>query len=195
VTAQCRRKSYTAASLSGTSSHSSARLHRQGNRLGSGDRKRAGESEVSRADHGEATVWGAGARRLLPADFTYVRMASGCFAYIAFEIDAFANGIVGWVCATSKQTSFVETAIQQAEDLRAREARISIEPAIHHLNAGCNIRRCAFGETLFRQWFLPSIGSVGDAYDNALAETVIGLYKHECVRATYRSTRPTRPTI
>jgi len=83
--------------------------------------------------------------RLLVADFTYVRMATGCFAYTAFVIDAYANRIVGWECSTSKET--------------------------------------AFGETLMLNGMTPSVGSVGDAFDNALAETTIGLYKHECTRA------------
>lgn len=121
--------------------------------------------------------------RLIVADFTYVRMASGCFAYTAFAIDAFANRIVGWDCATSKHTSFVETAIRQAAALRAREGQTSTAKAIHHSDAGSQYTSVHFGETLFLEGFLPSIGTVGDAFDNALAETTIGLYKHECVRA------------
>ena len=73
--------------------------------------------------------------RLIVADFTYVRMANGCFAYTAFAIDAFANRIAGWDCATSKHTSFVETAIRQAAASRAREGQTSSEPAIHHSDA------------------------------------------------------------
>lgn len=122
--------------------------------------------------------------RLIVADFTYVRMASGCFAYTAFAIDAFANRIVGWDCAMSKHTSFVETAIRQAAALRTREGRSSAaDKAIHHSDAGSQYTSVHFGETLLLEGFLPSIGTVGDAYDNALAETTIGLYKHECVRA------------
>jgi putative transposase len=121
--------------------------------------------------------------RLIVADFTYVRMANGCFAYTAFAIDAFANRIVGWDCATSKHTSFVETTIRQAAALRARDGHTSTEQAIHHSDAGSQYTSVHFGETLFLEGFLPSIGTVGDAFDNALAETTIGLYKHECVRA------------
>lgn len=121
--------------------------------------------------------------RLVVADFTYVRMANGCFAYTAFAIDAFANRIVGWDCATTKHTSFVETAIRQSAALRVREGHTSTDKAVHHSDAGSQYTSVHFGEILFLEGFLPSIGTVGDAYDNALAETTIGLYKHECVRA------------
>jgi putative transposase len=95
--------------------------------------------------------------RLLVADFTYVRLAGGTFAYTAFVIDAFANRILGWECSASKQTRFVEAAIRQAA--------------------------VTLGETLLLHGMVPSIGTVGDAFDNALAETTIELYKHECIRA------------
>jgi putative transposase len=74
--------------------------------------------------------------RLIVADFTYVRMATGCFAYTAFAIDAFANRIVGWECATSKHTSFVETAVRQDVVLRRQEGRTIVGPTIHHSDAG-----------------------------------------------------------
>ena len=73
--------------------------------------------------------------RLLVADFTYVRMADGLFAYTAFVIDAYANRIVGWECSTSKQTAFVESAIRQAAALRAREGHPT-RKVIHHSDAG-----------------------------------------------------------
>lgn len=75
--------------------------------------------------------------RLVVADFTYVCMAGGVFAYTAFAIDAFANRIVGWDCAVSKHTSFVESTIRQAAALRAREGRSSAaDQTIHHSDAG-----------------------------------------------------------
>lgn len=70
--------------------------------------------------------------RLIVADFTYVPMAFGGFVYTAFAIDAFANWIVGWDCAISKHTGFVETVIRQAGNLHAGEGRISARPPIHH---------------------------------------------------------------
>ena len=120
--------------------------------------------------------------RLRVADFTYVRMASGCFAYTAFVIDAYANRIVGWACSTSKETAFVESAIRQAVALRARAGH-PVDEVIHHSDAGSQYTSVHFGETLMLNGMTPSIGTVGDALDNALAETTIGLYKHECVRA------------
>jgi len=68
--------------------------------------------------------------RLLVADFTYVRLAGGMFAYTAFVIDAFANRILGWECSTSKQTRFVEAAIRQAAATRIREGRLDAGPIV-----------------------------------------------------------------
>ena len=120
--------------------------------------------------------------RLLVADFTYVKLVTGTFVYVAFVIDAYAGAIVGWEASASKQTRFVESAIRQAAALRARQGR-PIDGAIHHSDAGSQYTSVHFGETLTFSGLRPSIGSVGDAYDNALAETTIGLYKTECVRA------------
>jgi putative transposase len=75
----------------------------------------------------------------LVADFTYVRLAGGGFAYTAFVIDAFAGRIVGWECSRSKHTAFVERAIAQAAALRARQGNPLNTPqnkAIHHSDAG-----------------------------------------------------------
>lgn len=118
---------------------------------------------------------------LLVADFTYVKLVTGAFCYVAFVIDAYAGTIVGWEASGSKETRFVESAIRQAAALRAREGH-PLEGAIHHSDAGSQYTSVHFGETLALSGLHPSIGSVGDAYDNALAETTIGLYKHECIR-------------
>jgi putative transposase len=120
--------------------------------------------------------------RLLVADFTYVKLISGVFVYVAFVIDAYAGAIVGWEGSASKQARFVESAIRQAVALRSRQGR-PIDGAIHHSDAGSQYTSVHFGETLSLSGLRPSIGSVGDAFDNALAETTIGLYKNECVRA------------
>ncbi|MEV0032577.1 IS3 family transposase [Nocardia sp. NPDC050793] len=119
---------------------------------------------------------------LVVADFTYVRLASGGFVYTAFVVDAYAGRIVGWECSTSKQTAFVESAIRQAAALRARQGRAWTGSTIHHSDAGSQYTSVKFGETLMLSGLRPSIGSVGDAFDNALAETTIGLYKTEAVR-------------
>jgi len=121
--------------------------------------------------------------RLLVADFTYVRLITGVFVYTAFVIDAFAGRIVGWECSTSKHTVFVESAIRQAAAFRARQGHPLQGDTIHHSDAGSQYTSVHCGQQLLLAGMIPSIGSVGDAYDNALAETTIGLYKHECVRA------------
>jgi putative transposase len=124
----------------------------------------------------------AAPNRLLVADFTYVRLASGTFVYTAFVIDAFAGRIVGWDCSTSKHTAFVERAITQAAAFRARQGNPLQDKAIHHSDAGSQYTSVHLTETLQLHGLSPSIGTVGDAYDNALAETTIGLYKTECIR-------------
>jgi len=120
---------------------------------------------------------------LLVADSTYVPMATGVFAYTAFVIDAYAGRIVGWECSTSKRTTFVESAIRQAAAFRQREGNPLLGNTIHHSDAGSQYTSVRFGESLLLAGMIPSIGSVGDAFDNALAETTIGLYKNECIRA------------
>jgi putative transposase len=119
---------------------------------------------------------------LVVADFTHVAMAGGWHAYTAFVVDAFADKIVGWECSETKETVFVESALRQAAAARAREGT-ALNGAIHHSDAGSQYTSVRFGEALFLAGLTPSIGSVGDAYDNALCETIIGLYKTECIRA------------
>ena len=116
------------------------------------------------------------------ADFTYVPLDGGGFGYTAFVIDAFAGLIAGWECSLSKETAFVERAIRQAAALRARQGH-PLDKAIHHSDAGSQYTSVHFAETLMLAGLAGSVGSVGDAYDNALAETTIGLYKTECTRA------------
>jgi transposase InsO family protein len=116
------------------------------------------------------------------ADFTYVPLAGGRFAYTAFVIDAFAGLIPGWECSLSKETAFVESAIRQATAYRARQGQPVTSGAIHHSDAGSQYTSVHFTETLMLAGLAPSIGTVGDALDNALAETTIGLYKTECTR-------------
>ncbi len=118
---------------------------------------------------------------LLVVDFTYVSLQAR-FAYVAFVIDAYANLIVGWECSTTKDTDFVERALRQAMFLRAHQGFQFNGNTIHHSDAGSQYRAVHYSETLMLNGLVASIGSVGDAYDNALAETVIGLYKTECIR-------------
>lgn len=120
---------------------------------------------------------------LVVADFTYVRLVTGVFVYTAFVIDAFAGRIVGWECSASKEDRFVRSAIRQAAALRSSEGIPLCGSTIHHSDAGSQYTSVRSGETLALSGLTPSIGSVGDAFDNALAETTIGLYKTEAVRA------------
>lgn len=118
--------------------------------------------------------------RLLVADFTYVAV-HGRFVYTAFVIDAYAGRIVGWQVGARATAALVETALADALETRRRQGH-PITAGIHHSDAGAQYTSLAFTERLAIEGISPSIGSVGDAYDNALAETTIGLYKTECIR-------------
>jgi putative transposase len=104
--------------------------------------------------------------RLVVADFTYVPVDGGGFAYTAFCVDAFAGLIAGWECCLSKETAFVEKAIRQAAALRSRQGRPVGGNAIHHSDAGSQYTSVRFAETLMLAGLAASVGSAGDAYDN-----------------------------
>ncbi len=114
--------------------------------------------------------------RLWVSDFTYVHTRSG-FVYVAFVIDAYARRIVGWKVSSSMKTGFVLDALEQA--IHAR--RPSENGLIHHSDRGVQYVSIRYGDRLAEAGIEPSVGSVGDAYDNALAETVNGLYKTEVI--------------
>jgi transposase InsO family protein len=115
-----------------------------------------------------------------------VPLAGGGFAYVAFVIDAFAGTIRGWECSGSKATRFVQRAITQAAAGLRRAAGAALAGnVIHHSDAGSQYTSVRFAETLMLEGLAGSVGTVGDAYDNALAETTIGLYKSECVRGRF----------
>jgi putative transposase len=120
---------------------------------------------------------------LLVADFTYVPLAGGGFGYVAFVIDAFAGTIADWESSLIKTTAFVQRAIAQAAGhLRRTAAGVLPGGVVHHSDAGSQYTSLRFAESLLLAGLTASVGTTGDAYDNALAETVIGLYKSECVR-------------
>jgi putative transposase len=119
--------------------------------------------------------------RLWVADFTYVPTWSG-MVYVAFVIDAYSRQILGWRAATSMRTALVLDALEQALWARRRDGRGSLAGLVHHTDAGSQYTSIAFTERLAAAGAQPSVGTVGDAYDNALAETTIGLYKTECAR-------------
>ena len=113
-------------------------------------------------------------------DFTYTRTWSG-FVYVAFVVDCFSRAIVGWHATTVKDTAMVTTALKMALWRRDHSGYRIGTNLIHHSDAGSQYTSIAFAETLVLEGIAASIGSVGDAYDNALAETTIGLFKTEAV--------------
>jgi putative transposase len=119
--------------------------------------------------------------RLWVADFTYVPTWSG-MVYVAFVIDAYSRQILGWRAATTMRTALVLDALEQALWARRRQGRGSLAGLVHHHDAGSQYTSIAFTERLAAAGAQPSVGSVGDAYDNALAESVIGLYKTELIK-------------
>jgi len=114
--------------------------------------------------------------RLWVADITYVRTWSG-FAYTAFIIDAFSRFIVGWHVSRSLHADLVLTALEQA--LWSREG--PLDGLVHHSDRGVQYLSIRYSERLAEAGIATSVGSRGDSYDNALAETVNGLYKAELV--------------
>jgi putative transposase len=118
------------------------------------------------------------------SDFTYVATWSG-FVYVAFVIDAFARRIVGWRVSRTARAEFVLDALEQAlHDRQPWRANL-----IHHSDRGVQDVSLKYTERLAEAGIEPSVGSVGDPYDNALAETVIGLFKTEVIhrRGPWRS--------
>ncbi len=112
--------------------------------------------------------------QLWVADFTYVSTWQG-FVYVAFIIDVFAGYIVGWRVSSSMETTFVLDALEQA--LWARRP----SGTIHHSDKGSQYVSLAYTERLKEAKLLASTGSTGDSYDNAMAESINGLYKAEVI--------------
>lgn len=111
------------------------------------------------------------------SDFTYVSTWQG-WLYVAFVIDVFARRIVGWRVSTSMHTDFVLDALEQAlHDRRPKQSR----RLVHHSDRGSQYVSIRYTERLAEAGIEPSVGSRGDSYDNALAETINGLYKAELI--------------
>jgi len=123
--------------------------------------------------------------QLWVSDFTYVSTWQG-WLYVAFVIDVFARRIVGWRVSTSMRTDFVLDALEQA--LFARQPERS-DALVHHSDRGSQYVSIRYTERLTEAGIEPSVGSRGDSYDNALAETINGLYKAELIhrRAPWKS--------
>ena len=111
------------------------------------------------------------------SDFTYVATWVG-FVYVAFVIDAYARRIVGWRVSRSAHAGFALDALEQAIDDRRP---VSGGGIVHHSDRGVQYVSIKYTERLAEAGLVPSVGSVGDSYDNALAETINGLYKAEVI--------------
>ncbi len=118
--------------------------------------------------------------RLWVCDFTYVATWAG-FAYVAFVVDTFADRIVGWRVKTVRDAGLVLDALDQAIWARLPAAGADGD-LIAHSDAGGQYLSIAYTEQLAQHDIAPSIGSIGDAYDNALMETIIGLFKTEVIK-------------
>jgi putative transposase len=135
--------------------------------------------QVNRQFHAQAP------NRLWVSDFTYVPTWTG-FVYVAFVIDAYARRIVGWRVSRSAHAGFVLDALEQAIHERCPIHRGGL---VHHSDRGSQYLSIKYTERLSEAGIEPSVGSVGDSYDNALAETINGLYKAEVIhrREPWRS--------
>jgi transposase InsO family protein len=111
------------------------------------------------------------------SDFTYVSTWTG-FVYVAFVIDVYARRIVGWRTSRTAHASFVLDALEQALHDRQPTHRGGL---VHHSDRGSQYLSIKYTERLSEAGIEPSVGSVGDSYDNALAETINGLYKAEVI--------------
>ena len=119
------------------------------------------------------------------SDFTYVATWKG-FVYVAFVIDAYARRIVGWRVSTSAHAGFVLDALEQAVHERRPAKGMGL---VHHSDRGSQYLSIRYTERLAEAGIEPSVGSVGDSYENALAETINGLFKAEVIhrRGPWRS--------
>jgi putative transposase len=115
------------------------------------------------------------------ADFTYVASWSG-IVYVAFVVDIYSRAIVGWSAATHKRAKLVLDALQMALWRRDRSGHPAGPGLIHHSDAGSQYTSFRFTAHLIESGIDASIGTVGDAYDNALMESAIGLYKTELIK-------------
>jgi len=123
----------------------------------------------------------AAPNRLWLADITYVPITAGGFAYTAFVIDAFSKMITGWKVAAHMRASLALDALEMAVSARLRAGQ-QVAGVIHHGDRGGQYLAIRYTSRLAEAGAIASVGSKGDSYDNALAETIIGLYKAELIR-------------
>jgi putative transposase len=136
-------------------------------------------------DHVNRVFHAPAPNMLWVSDFTYVSTWTG-FVYVAFVIDVYARRIVGWRTSRTAHASFVLDALEQALHERRPTRRGGL---VHHSDRGSQYVSIRYSERLAEAGIEPSVGSVGDSYDNALAETINGLYKAEVIhrRGPWRS--------
>jgi putative transposase len=119
--------------------------------------------------------------RLWVADFTYVATWAG-MVYVAFVFDVFSRRILGWRAAATRMTTpLVLDTLEMALWTRAKDGVTDLTGLVHHTDAGSQYTSIAFPQRLLDEGVDASVGSVGDAYDNALAESQIGIYKSELI--------------
>lgn len=122
----------------------------------------------------------AAPNRLWVVDLTYVPLRPGGFAYVAFVIDAFSRLIAGWKAAGHMRTSLALDALEMAVSARLRAGQ-QVAGVIHHGDRGSQYLAIRYTARLAQAGAITSVGSTGDSYDNALAESIIGLYKAELI--------------
>jgi transposase InsO family protein len=137
---------------------------------------RPGDESARPADLVKREFSASRPNQLWVADFTYVATWAG-FVYVAFVIDVFSRAIVGWRVSRSMRSDLVLDALEQA-----LHARPHSDGLIHHSDRGSQYLAIRYTERLAAAGVERSVGTVGDSYDNALAETIIGLYKTEVIR-------------
>ena len=153
-------------------------LHLEGVRRGKAHKTTTPEAAATRpADLVERDFSASRPNQLWVADLTYVATWSG-FVYVALVIDAYSRFIVGWQAARSLRTDLALDALEMAIWSRRGE----LEGLVHHSDRGSQYLAIRYTERLAEAGAVTSVGSVGDSYDNALAETMIGLYKTELIR-------------
>ncbi len=133
------------------------------------------EAAARPADLVQRNFTADGPNQLWVADLTYVATWTG-FAYVAFITDVFSRRIVGWRVSNSLRSDLALDALEQAV-----HARSGLENLVHHSDRGVQYLSIRYSERLAEVGIEPSVGSVGDSYDNALAETINGLYKTEVI--------------
>jgi len=144
-------------------------------------------------DHVNRQFHAPAPNRLWLSNFTYVSTRSG-FVYVAFIIDAYARRIVGWRVSRTAHASFVLEALKQARHERRPTRKIGL---MHHSDRGSQYVSIRYTERLAEAGIEPSVGSVGDSYYNALAETINGLYKAEVIHrrgpwSSFEAVEPSR---